>query len=167
MNVDPNIYLSRADEFGLKAGSLGEVLRNAVSGASRIDILSGYYSIGYLAGLFASVPRRDRATCRVRLVFGVDSQSALAMAADRLKTFREEATWNVGTSRAQCPARYPISGCSRDVLALRRSGNQKCRALFLQERQVTKGAAHLFLFQTAPSLNSIYRQGDHQPRCSR
>jgi hypothetical protein len=54
MNVDPNIYLSRADELGLKAGSLGAALREAVSGASRIDILSGYYSIGYLADLLAS-----------------------------------------------------------------------------------------------------------------
>jgi hypothetical protein len=40
MKVDPNIYLSRADELGLKADNLGEVLRNAASSANRIDILS-------------------------------------------------------------------------------------------------------------------------------
>jgi hypothetical protein len=91
MKIDPRIYLSRADGLGLEAEGLGEALRNAASGARRIDILSGYYGTEYLMGLLTSIrKKRDRAACRVRLVFGVDSLSALAMAADRLTTLREQ-----------------------------------------------------------------------------
>jgi hypothetical protein len=74
---------------GPDEGNLGQALHDAATGARQIDILSGYYGTDYLLGLLKSVRKRDRAACRVRLVFGVDSPSTLAMAADRLKTFQE------------------------------------------------------------------------------
>ena len=91
MHIDRRIFLSRLDDLPIKgAAPLSDALYKAAAGADQIIILSAYYGADYLQRSFKGFEKRDRRSCSLTLVFGVDGRGKLLEAVEELRKLQKQ-----------------------------------------------------------------------------
>lgn len=91
MHIDSKIFLSRPNAIKVVgAANLYESLQNEIDGADKVVILSAYFGVRFLKDFFGSIPRKNRNSIALTLVFGVENSAKLPYAVDELREFRKE-----------------------------------------------------------------------------
>jgi NgoFVII restriction endonuclease len=86
--IDKNIFLSRPGDIDVPSKELASELNDKAGVADQITILSAYHNTDYIRSLLTHVRRSCRRACSIRLVFGMDDNSALAATIDNLRKLR-------------------------------------------------------------------------------